>query len=323
MQQFLQKYAKPKEVDKNIEQKKKQMEEEQKRKAEEEKRKMDEELQKQRDELEKEQKEREMMVQKLIAEQKKQQEGPAVQAKPKARKQPFQSNKPTTPSLKRSQVPPRTKPAMPVAKRQRVSVILPKYKPRVIPKLEPPKPPPLAVKTVIDELANFVVEKGLQYEDEIRDSKDICNKYAFLSDPDCEEFKYYEYKKEILCEEKGIVLQRNVNESESVRALNETVKEVSQKYKKLEQELEEDDKMFKPQVGIEDYCGDEIPASVEKEHKFLKKLSSHLHKTTEQNDDSVNYSPLVAGGNKGAMLLKNMGWTEGWLGLATNIACHT
>ena len=177
MQQFMKKYEKPKVLpDPNQvkEQEKKAEEAEEKRKLEEERK-----LQQEREELKAEQKRREEMVQKLIADQKKHQEsGPANQLAPKARKQPFQSKSSSTPK-KRKEAPPRSKPAMPVTKKQKTSVHLPRYKARVIPPLEPPKPPPLDIKMQIDAIAESVVENGLRLEEEIINSNTRDRKFAY------------------------------------------------------------------------------------------------------------------------------------------------
>mmetsp|Transcript_20792 Transcript_20792/g.26291 ORF Transcript_20792/g.26291 Transcript_20792/m.26291 type:complete len:346 (-) Transcript_20792:247-1284(-) len=310
MQQFMKKYEKPKVLpDPNQvkEQEKKAEEAEEKRKLEEERK-----LQQEREELKAEQKRREEMVQKLIADQKKHQEsGPANQLAPKARKQPFQSKSSSTPR-KRKEAPPRSKPAMPVTKKQKTSVHLPRYKARVIPPLEPPKPPPLDIKMQIDAIAESVVENGLRLEEEIINSNTRDRKFAFLFDKESPEFKYYEHKKEQLCEEKGIILAKtNLEQSESVRALNEKVKVFSVLYKDLEKKLEEEDRNLRSNVDYESIYAEDTPKD-EQDGKFMQKLSSHY---TGAPDDAEYQSTLVSNGNKGAMLLKNMGWTEGWLRL--------
>lgn len=171
MEQFLRnKFAAKKKTEKELQEEKETQKREEKAKQLEEKRKAEEKKQKEREELEEEQKKREELIQKIMEDKQKQEDSstnaPAI---PKARRQPFQSTtKPQSQLKKRSQPPPRSKPAMPVAKRQKTSLILPRNRTRVIPPIEPPKPPPLNRKAIIDELADKVVTNGIEHEQKIK-----------------------------------------------------------------------------------------------------------------------------------------------------------
>lgn len=88
----------------------------------------------------------------------------------------------------------------------------------------------------------------------------------------------------------------------------------------LEKELEDEEKEIRKKAEeYEEYYSD-FGAKSDKEDRFLKQLSSHLcgEKNEDDSDDSSFSNSSLIAENKGAKLLKSMGWTEGWLRLATN-----
>ena len=135
-------------------------------------------IQKQMDEIEEETRNRELMVKQLLNTQKEQKEKPDLPKNiPKARKQPFVSS--STPKVITGKRPTstRSKPVMPVTKKQRVAIFLPRNRVPTA-KIEIPKPPPLLIKKKIDSFANLVVEKGLNYEEEAMKEND--RSYLFV-----------------------------------------------------------------------------------------------------------------------------------------------
>ncbi|KAL9244586.1 hypothetical protein vseg_018352 [Gypsophila vaccaria] len=77
----------------------------------------------------------------------------------------------------------------------------------------PPPPSDPAVKKVADRLASFAAKHGRQIEDITRQKNPGNTPFSFLFDPDCTEYKYYEYRFQE--EEKALAQTKDIHTGQS------------------------------------------------------------------------------------------------------------